>query len=573
MFRTTSLLVCTAMLLAATTHAQQPDLATPDVQKLKSEALTQRAEIVRQRTDALRKLIDDQLENARQALTKAKVSGNITATASGNAAVKTFTDVKAAFDKDGSTAIAGKVRTDLEATADEFTRNVLAVEDKQAADLKKINKAFAARLGEILTQQKTPVADEAKLLELWAPLINTAAGAPAGAGPSTPAGVPTGTNAHVALPAASAVLQSQGETANWTQLMKVEITVHDAVEIVSVPLTGLTAPKSFDGTGGGGNPWQAQATPYQELAPGNATPAFRIQSLPPFKPLDVAVWPNARNNWTIDLRAKAVKIPSRHAVVIETDAAVCKPLAGGKPDPTAPTTPAGGPAAGPAASPSTSPADPAHGSPTSMIKVRFESQPVGATVLINNQPLAEHGSPLLTPFDYAMTPNAVDLIFRKHGFKDAVLRQSLPLANKPFHVTLVEAPMPVDVTVPIPANATTDWTPTGVHVRKGSQVRIAASGSWSCASGGEMVDADGYPNNDTYFKYYIDPLQNPRISSRANYGQLLARVLPDGEITSIGKQGSFVASADGDLVLAINEQVNARKDNRGTVKAHIMMDP
>ena len=349
MLRNAFLLACSAFLLAAAARAQQPDLATPDVQKLKSEAAAQHAEILRQRGDALRKLIDGQLDSARQGLAKAKVSGNITAMASGTAAVKMFTDVKAAFDKDGSIAATGKVRSDLNAMVEEFTRNAQAIEEKQADGLRKLNKTSAAKLGEILTRQKTPVADEAKLLALWTQLLNAAAAAAASTNAAATTGAPVGTHAAVEIPAASKVLESQGDTANWTPLMKLEVTVRDALEVVSVPITGITAPKSFDGTGGMGNPWQVRATPYQELVPGNAAaPAFRIRSVPPFKPLDVASWPDARNTWMIELRAKADKIPSRHAVIVETDADVCKPLPGGSPAPVA----------------ATGPVTPAHGAPT-----------------------------------------------------------------------------------------------------------------------------------------------------------------------------------------------------------------
>lgn len=555
-------LSCCAALLVSMAYAQSPDLTTPDVQKLKSEAAVQHAEIGKQRSDALRKLIDDQLESVRQALSKAKVSGNITATASGTVAVKLFTDVKAAFEKDGTYAVAGNVRRDLENTVDEFKRSAQAIEDKQAAALRNLNKSCVVRLGEILARQKTPVADEAKLLDLWTPLLGAAAAVPAAtgtnavpaAGVAAPAG---GTNAAAALPPPAGVLASSGETANWTPLVKLEITVHDALEVVSVPLTGITAPKSFDGVGGMGNAWQVQATPYQELNPGSTAPAMRVQSLPPLKPVEVVGWPSARNNWTIELRTKADRIPSRHGVLVETDGAACKAVPGGAPAPTAVT----------------GPATAVHSNtPAAMIKVRFESQPDGAFVLVGNLPLADQNKPLVTPFDYTLSSNPADITFRKRGYKDQVLRQMFPSTNSPFRVTLVEAPGFSDVTVVISATGA-EWVPTGVRVRKGNQVRVAASGTWSCGSDGEMVDAGGYPNNDTYSKYYIDPIQSPRISPKGNYGQLIARILPDGEIAAVGRQGAFLVASDGEVALAINEAAGARKDNHGSVKVRIMVDP
>ncbi|MEI6211281.1 MAG: hypothetical protein WCR06_06610 [bacterium] len=565
MIRPLFLLACSALLfLAAAVRAQAPDLTTPDVQKLKTEAMGLREEISQQRVEALRKLIDDQLETTRQGLSKAKISGNITATAAGTAAVKIFTDVKSSFDKNGTYAVTGKVRNDLESNVDEFKRSAQAIEDKQSADLRKLNRRFATQLGAVLARQNTPVADEGKLLDLWTPLLTGSAAVPATA-PATP--TPTGTNVVKAPPAAAAVLQSRGDTATWTPVMKLDVSVRDALEVVSVPLTGITAPKSITGMGAMGGAWQVQVTPYQELVPGNTTPAFRIQSLPPAKTLEVAAWPDARNNWTMDLRAKADKVPSRHAVILETDAAACKPLAGGAA--AAPvTSPA--PSTAPAAS---APASPAHSPRVATAKVHFESQPEGAAVLVDNQPLLEQSQPLLTPCDYTMPVTAVDITFRKRGYKDAVLKQVLPMANKPFHATLEEIIGNTDVTVPVAANNNTEWAPTGARVRKGNQVRITASGTWSCGAGGELVDANGYPNDDTYFAYYQDPMRNPRLSPRANYGQLVARILPDNEIIPIGKQTAFRATSEGEIIVGINESLNARKDNRGTIKVRILVDP
>ena len=148
---------------------------------------------------------------------------------------------------------------------------------------------------------------------------------------------PTGSTTTAAQPAAGVVLQTQGDAAQWTPLMKLEVTIHDSIEIVSIPVASLTAPKSIDGTGAMGNPWKVQLTPLQELTPGNTTPAFRIQSAPPAKPMDVATWPTAHNEWTLELRAQANKTPSRHAVVLEVDASACKPLPAKTPAPAAAT--------------------------------------------------------------------------------------------------------------------------------------------------------------------------------------------------------------------------------------------
>jgi hypothetical protein len=559
------LLMVLGVLWVAGVRAQTPDLATPEVQQVKSEAESQRAEITQQRTAGLRKVIDNRLERAREGLAKAKLSGNPTATGAGTAAVKIFTEVQASFEKGGSYAVPGKVRSDLESTVEEFQQELRDVEEKQAVELRKWNQTFSRKLGEELAKQSAPVTDEAKLQQLWRKLVQDGGG---GSGGTGVAGAATKPAATAAPPATAAVLQAQGESTTWTPLVKLEATVRDAIEVVTVPLKGITFPKEVSGKGGMGNPWQVQVTPYQELVPGNATPAWRILSVPPALPMDVAAWPDANNGWTIELRAKAAKIPSRHVVILEVDAAATRVAAGGTPVP-ASTVPV---SAGGASAP-TGRGTPAVATEPSVakVKVRFESRPEGATVQVNNQVLQEQEQPMLTPFDYTLPASPVDLVFRKRGFLDGALKQVTPVAGQSLRVTLLEAPNTADVTSKFEANASADWTAMRVRIKKGNQVRVTASGTWSCGSGGEMVDAGGYPNDDTYFKYYSDPMQHPRLHNHANYGQLLARVLPDGAIVPLGRQGSFVAATDGELALAINEPATARLDNRGTLKVRMLV--
>ncbi len=558
------LLMVLGVLSVAGVNAQTPDLATPEVQQVKSEAEAQRAEITGQRTEGLRKVIEGRLERAREGLAKAKVSGNISATAAGTAAVKLFTEVQASFEKSGSCAVTGKIRSDLESTVEEFQQELRAVEEKQASELRKWHQTFSRKLGEVLARQNAPVTDEAKLQKLWQTLVQESGGGSGGmglAGATKPA-------VTSAPPAAVEVLQTHGESSAWAPLMKLEATVRDAIEVVTVPLKGITFPKEVSGAGMG-NRWQVQVTPYQEFVPGTAAPALRILSVPPALPMDVAAWPDAHNDWTIELRAKAGRIPSRHVILLEVDAAAAgRVVAGG-----APVLPSTAPApTGGAATPAGHSATAATATPSvAKVKVRFESRPEGATVQVNSQVVQEQGQPLLTPFDYTLPASPVDLVYRKRGYLDGELKQVTPVSGQSLRVTLVEAPNTADVTSPLAASTNADWAPMRVRIKKGNQVRVTASGTWSCGPGGELVDAGGYPNDDTYFKYYSDPMQYPRLNNRANYGQLLARVLPDGAIVPIGRQGSFVAATDGELALAINEPATARKDNRGTLKVRMMV--
>lgn len=540
--------------------AQTPDLAAPEVQQLRSEAEAQRVGLVQQRTEAVRTLIEGRLARARETLDKAKLSGNITARASATEALRIFTRMQESVEKNGSCPAPEKVRPDLERTVEELLQGVRAAEEKEAAELRKWNQEYARKLGAVLARQNIPVRDEAELLRLWQSLV-----------PAAPAGgtaARTAAAAAAAAPVPAAVVQSRGDCSAWTPVMKLDATIHDAVEMISVPLKGVVQVREVSDQGGMGKGWKVQVVPIQEFAPGGIVPALRIVSVPPVLPMEVVEWPSENNGWTIELRARASRIPSRHVVVVETDAAAVKALAGGAPVPASAVGGGGGVAS---ATGGGAPAPPPAAAHVPKVTVRFESRPEGAAVLLNNQELQERGAPLLTPFDYTLPATPVDLLFRKRGYLDGGLKQAMPVASKALKVTLTEAPNKADTTAKFSADAPADWTAMQVRIKKGNPVRITATGKWSCAPGGEMVDAGGYPNDDTFFKYYNDPVQYPRLNNRANYGQLLARVLPDGPIVALEAQGSFVAASDGELALAINEPAAARTDNRGTLKVRMLV--
>ncbi len=213
--------------------------------------------------------------------------------------------------------------------------------------------------------------------------------------------------------------------------------------------------------------------------------------------------------------------------------------------------------------------------------------------------------PPLAPVDVVAWPTAangwsMDLRVRpardgisRHGFVlevDAAARASrllpgqtapadpTPVAalRKPADATPAATPRPVVAATPTlirVAASAPGWVRTGLQVRKGARVQATVTGTWSCGQGGEAVDAEGYPNGDRFFRYYLDPQRNPRITQEANYGALIARVLPDGPMHALGKQASFAAEKAGEVVLAINEDPDSRRDNKGTMEVRLTVAP
>lgn len=552
-------------LLAGFAQAQVPNLNTPEIQQLRAECVAQQSAIATQRVESIRKRIDEQVESARQSVNRAKLSGNITAQAGALSALRIFEDVKASFAKNGSCAIAGPVRRDLETTIENFKLNLQVIEDKQTGALKALRRGCGEKLADLLARQQTPVPDEDQRMKLVDQLLGTPAVSSPADTPSTPSPNSVTNTPGVAGHAQSTVLGSSGESANWTPLVRLEIQVRDAVEIVNIPLTGLNQAKTFQGVGAMGNPWRVLATPFQELAAVDKPAPFRAQSIPPLKPVEILAWPSPRNRWNLEVRTRTELIPSSHGLILETD-----PSAFATPANSAKTasSPAGTVPAG-----SNRPAEVARPPVVLPVRVRFESAPDGAYVIAGSQPLvAAENKPMLTPFECLMPPVPVDIRFRKHGYRESMLAQTTPSANAVYRVKLVELPGFADVSLSVSANAT-DWTPSGVRAKRGARVRIAATGEWACGAGREPVDADGYPRNESFNKYYQDPAQNPRLLSSANYGQLLARILPGGDPVAVGRQGTLTASLDGEVALAINEAPLGRRDNRGKINVRITIDP
>jgi hypothetical protein len=522
--------------------ADTPDFTTPEMQQLRASYLEQRATIAKQRTESLKKLLAEQIEKSNQRLNNARISGNVTLQASASTAIKIFADAKATFEKDGTWAITNTItRRDLEDTIALYKTNAQVIEDKQVSATKALDKTFTPKLGDLLTAQKMPVTDSDKLHDLLAKLtgvggeIKTNTGAPA-----------TGTK--LAPPPPTVVLAaSSGNTnaaANWTPLMKLDINIRDAIEVIAVPLLGQTTQHTIKDTGSSGQPWTVQVTPYQEFVAPATAPLFRIQSQNKLKPVDIMTWPSARNNWTIEMRAQAAVIPSFHGIVIETDASACRGLVGG---------------AGPA------------DLSVQKVNTHFDSTPPGAYILINGKPLvADNEKSLLTPFEALVPDENMDITFRKTGFQDQVMKQQKPTQNATFRATLPPLAGFVEKTIVVSA-ANPEWFSTTLKVKKGDRVQVSASGSWTIGAVGESCDAEGYPNNDKFLKYYSDA--SARITKSANFGQLVARILPGGEAVAVGKQTSFTADADGALALCINAATSSRRDNKGQVSTRITVEP
>jgi hypothetical protein len=96
------------------------------------------------------------------------------------------------------------------------------------------------------------------------------------------------------------------------------------------------------------------------------------------------------------------------------------------------------------------------------------------------------------------------------------------------------------------------WTRTGLQVRKGEKIDFETSGEW-CINSNWCSDADGA----RYAESGTPLLPGYKVGSLIGW-------LPDNTF-HIGKQGTVIAPANGELHLAMNDVIGAYDDNRNTI--------
>ena len=481
-------------------------------------------------------------EQAQQMQVKAKKSGNVTASAVAKTAVRIATDAKAAAQGGELPKIPENVRRELQDWAGEFKGRLDAATTAYEDALKSIAEEF----GE---------ADDA----------------PESAAESESADSPgTASEAQAEEPVPDIPPNASGAAANWLPVARVSIEC-DGMEMISLPVAGIaertrTESKS-DLTG---QPYAIEWAPLNELVVTDRKPVLR--AVPENgRAVDVTEWPSAGNGWRMEVRVRpdSKGRPLKFLLEAGEGTADLRAVASDEAGEGAPP----GEGAGPAASASQS-ATPSDSAPSgAKVKVRFESDPEGAMVVIDGRPLSSGGRALLTPFDAAIPPSAIgELRFRKRGFNDAIYRDVTPKGGATLRGRLAADPKFTDKRVSVRASSSS-WQASGIKVRKGQKVSLEANGKWQC--GGEMsADALGYPNDDQCFAYYLDPRKYPRTLVAENFGCMLVKVAPDGAPHAIHSlHSTFVADADGTLSFEVNEAIPARRDNRGSITMRIQIAP
>ena len=509
------------------------------------EYLERRAAAESDYAAAVARAADQAFEQAQQMQVKARKSGNVTAQAVARTAVKIATDAKAAIAKGEKPVFPENIRRELTEWADDFKRRLSTAEGARDAAFDAIKEEFGDLSEAVAAQEAEAVADPA----------DDAADGDDEPVPDVPPTI-------------------SEEAANWIPVAHVTITC-GSLEMIGFPVIGVTERKHTDGESPmTGEQYAIDWEPVNELVVGDGAPVFRATP-ENGREVDVTDWPSRANGYNIEVRVRPDPRGRPLSFLLEAGegTAEFKPVA--KPDD----------GAGAAGAVAAEGGDAGDGEPAGevggglfaiageKVRVRFESDPEGASVIIDGRPLSSGGRMLATPFEAEIPVGAVkEITFRKRGFLDASYKDVTPAAGATLRGRLKPDARFIDKRVQVHSGSPS-WQNTDVKVRKGQKISLSTLGKWQCG-GDKTADAIGYPNDDQCFEYYLDPKKYPRVMVSENFGCMIVRVAPDGAPRAIHSlQTTFTADADGTLSFDVNEAKSARRDNHGSITVRIQVAP
>ncbi len=304
--------------------AEKADLGRAEIQALRQEYRPQREAIDVRRKEELHTLLTRELEEHQRRLQQARIAGNTTRQVDASQAVKLFETALAELETGGSFSFPERVRPALERTIDLCNKALRSEDETRAAAIRRLDGDFAAKLQPLLLEAGELIAEPELLRARWQEVLHYEPPAAAAAAIDDEADAGAGSAAARNLGATDdEVLESRGEAARWVPLARIGVAVN-AMEIIPLPLFDLDKRTTRAGDGlQSGAAWQAAVTPFLNLAqPEEQLPALRTRSIPGMFPLEIAEWPSRRNNWRLEVRARARHVtPSRHGILLEVDAA------------------------------------------------------------------------------------------------------------------------------------------------------------------------------------------------------------------------------------------------------------
>lgn len=539
-------------------RAAGPNIASPAFQRIRADYEAQEKILRTAKTEKLKALLAEFLGEAKRLLAEKTRAGNVAGMAAAREAIALFEHCREELDKQGDFVLPEKIRRELQDMLARCTEKKKAIDAECSAALEQLKFKSRDQLAARLAEQGFTSLGEDELSRLLQQLLG---GKPTDSEPSSepsiPASEPTSpatTNETRKLETESRVLaSSSSQEVDWVPIARWYAGV-SAIEIIRIPVI-----ERFERehrrleSESLGQPFETIYEPIRALTPGPGY-FFRVKSIPGREVAEVLEWPSANNNWTMIVRARpSGEVPSRHGLEIEVGFPGAKDLAL------------------------------IHGEQEEemdlpednlpRVRVTLKTDPEGAYVYVDGRPLRQGAAFLQTPCVVPLTTKPHNIRMRKFGFKDGAVDGFVPQEGGLLSLKLEPDPRYASGVITVSAKRT--WQPSKFRVEKGDRIVIKATGKWRCGSGGEWVDAEGYPNDKQFFRYYLNPQMSPRQKPGANYGALLMRIGANGPVYAVGTKFTTTASEEGELYFDINEATDTklRRDNDGTLSVEIKKAP
>lgn len=533
-----------------------PDAQTPGVEAVLASHHSAIGKIEAERKSAATDALNRQLAVMTAMLAERKKARNTSGIAVATTGIDIFQTGITNIQAGGTFEPPARVRRELESAVSEGRTAVAAIEAKATsakaqafADALKAFTAIAARVAPDVTDEATLAARLLELINAFmakgpARLATPGHGTPDKTVPASPSATATTNQAEVAM---EPVLASSGEAEQWTHIASWRAAMM-GMDIVSIPLAeaqqGTNATSQF-------NPMSGQNSEIVFIVNQCVTPAdgmlYRLKRVPAYDGVDLLEWPSRANNHRLVIRVPArERYPSQHGFDLEATM------------PGATLAPSG------AVLVARSVAKP----PTPAL-VTIATLPEGAAVHING--VMQN---VRTPCRVSLPLDTRSIVLSLPGYLPVVMTNQTFSNGQNIRRAFLPDPRIRKVSLAVPANAKA-WTDTDMTVCPGDHLVIQAEGSWSCGPGKEMCDAQGYPNNQAFYRYYMNSDAHPRHTSSANYGALLLRIGENGRPMTAGTSTRLAATESGTLSFDINEGAAGalRADNTGAVIVNITLIP
>jgi hypothetical protein len=543
---------------------KEVNLRSPEMQTIKTEYLRERSDLDARRLAKLKELARRFLADAEADLSAKQKSGNISGIAVATKAVEIGKGWIQQLETQKDMTVPGDVRRELKEKMNVIAARKKEIDEDWMAGLENLEIRFFDSFTQKVKAQGVEEVDEEKLKNLFRQLVGVSPPARIAssetaektASVASSGGEPATATASIAQPTVQPVeIGRSGDATDWVPLAKWFAEV-STLMILDVPIVNRNKEETSEESNVLGGTCKTRFEPVSVLQSAEGC-IFRVMSIPGNEPVEVIGWPRKANKWVLQVRVKpGAEVPSRHGIELQVSASsarLLQPVATVSASEGVETT--------------------GNGSVADGVKINISTEPPGAFVYVDKVLYREQTKIPQTPCTIVIAPGVHEILVKKPGYLDGVISGFQAKEGAQVTWTFLRDPAYVEKTVKV--DAIRSWQTSGVEVKKGDSITLEVSGTWSCGSGKEKVGPEGYPNDEKYFKYYLDPKSSPRQVTEANYGALLMRIGKTGQVRAVSQNMKLKADADGAIFFDINEADDgkARRDNTGALNVKIIKVP